>query len=90
MPPHGDEEDGDGGNDDESDTTPRPTPTEIDGDAETADLDNEEIRSILIELPDAEFSKLSSMKNKYGFTWKGMLFRAYRSLRREHDCEKEC
>lgn len=56
--------------DDRDGTTPTPA---TDGGPSDSDEDDEDTRSILVELPSWQFRKLRSAKERHGRTWKGLL-----------------
>jgi hypothetical protein len=50
--------------------------------------DEDEMKSILIEVPLEQYEELSETKEMNGFTWRGMLLHAQRCLRREQETER--
>ncbi|KYH23873.1 hypothetical protein HAPAU_39520 [Halalkalicoccus paucihalophilus] len=50
--------------------------------------DEDEMKSILIEVPLEQYEELSETKETNGFTWRGMLLHAQRCLRREQETER--
>lgn len=60
-------------------------------DTDTND-DAEPTKNILIQLPENERDSLQETKNRHGWTWKGMLRYAQRSVWREeqnHECRQK-
>lgn len=55
------------------------------GDSNTPDdaQDNEEKKTVMIELSRAEYDQLTEIKEANGFTWKGMLIHAKRNLKQD-------
>ncbi|WP_162994043.1 hypothetical protein [Halalkalicoccus subterraneus] len=49
--------------------------------------DEDEMKSILIEVPLEQYEELSETKDTNGFTWRGMLLHAQRCLRREQESD---
>ncbi len=49
--------------------------------------DEDEMKSILIEVPLEQYEELSETKETNGFTWRGMLLHAQRCLRREQESD---
>jgi hypothetical protein len=49
--------------------------------------DEDEMKSILIEVPLEQYEELSETKETNGFTWRGMLLHAQRCLRREQETD---
>jgi hypothetical protein len=49
--------------------------------------DEDEMKSILIEVPLEQYEELSETKEMNGFTWRGMLLHAQRCLRREQESD---
>lgn len=69
---------------DDRDGTAHTTPTRAtDGGPSDTDEDDEDTRSILVELPEWQFHRLRNSKEKHGRTWKGLLIDG----RRYNECD---
>lgn len=61
------------------------TDSEDENDADSTSEDRK-VKTVMIELTPEEYDRLTDTKKSFGFTWKGMLLRAHRSLH-EEKCE---